>query len=68
MFEIIETHNSGRREVIATASSFVEAKNKVQAMGVLFMEDDSDYPDCADAYLNGGRVVAIQPEGFKVTA
>lgn len=66
MFEIVETHNSGRREVLATAESFVEAKNKVQEMGVLYMEDDADHADCADAYLVGGRVVAIQPVGFKL--
>jgi len=66
MFEITEIHMNGRREIVATATSFIEAKNKVEAMGVLFMEDDSDYPGCADAYLNGGRVVAIQPKGFKL--
>lgn len=66
MFEIVETSDTGRREVIATAPSFIAAKNKVEEMGVLFMEDDSDYPDCADAYLEGGRVVAIQPVGFTV--
>jgi hypothetical protein len=66
MFEITEITLTGHREVLATAASFIAAKNKVEEMGVLHMEDDSDYPDCADAYLEGGRVVAIQPVGFKV--
>ena len=65
MIEIIE--NVGpRRTVIATAETFAEAKDKVIAMGVSFMEDDEDYIDCADAYMNNGRVIAIQPEGFDV--
>lgn len=66
MFEVTEITTTGRREVLATESSFIAAKNKVEEMGVLFMEDDADYPGCADAYLKGGRVVAIQPVGFKL--
>lgn len=68
MFEITEIHMTGRREVIATLPSFLAAKNAVENMGVLFIEDDSDYPGCADAFLIGGRVVAIQPVGFKLAA
>lgn len=68
MFEIIETHMNNRREVIATAESFDAAKATVTAMGVSFMEDDADYPGCADAFMNDGRTIAIQPAGFKVTA
>jgi hypothetical protein len=64
MHEIFETSITGRRDVIATAPDFAAAKARVEAMGVAFMEDDSDYPGCADAFLNDGRVVAIQPEGF----
>jgi hypothetical protein len=30
------------------------------------MEDDPNYVDCADALLTDGRVVAIQPVGFKL--
>lgn len=65
MHEIIENNMMGRRTVIATAESFIAAKEAVVAMGVAFMEDDADYPECADAYLNDGRVLAIQPTGFK---
>lgn len=65
--EISETNSLGRRTVIATAPDFIAAKALVEAMGVAFMEDDTDgYADCADAYLNDGRIVAIQPEGFKL--
>lgn len=63
MINIIET-DARRPTVIATAPTFAEAKAKVLAMGCAFMEDDTDHTDCADAYLNDGRVIAIQPEGF----
>ncbi len=66
MHEVVEISSTGRRDVLATAPSFIAAKNAVEAMGVLHMEDDADYPGCADAYITGGRVVAIQPVGFKV--
>ncbi len=66
MYEIIETNMHGRRKVLATAADFTAAKGAVDAMGVAFMEDDSTYPGCADAYLSDGRVIAIQPEGFKL--
>ena len=68
MFEIIESTGIARRTVIDTAPTFEEAKAKVEAMGVAFMEDDADYPGCADAFLNDSRLIAIQPVGFKVTA
>jgi hypothetical protein len=64
MINIIESGN--RRNVIATAETFADAKAKVVAMGVAFMEDDPDHTDCADAYLNDGRIIAIQPEGLVV--
>lgn len=49
-----------------TADSFEAARAKVEAMGSAFMEIDADYPDCADALLNDGRVISIQPVGFKL--
>lgn len=61
---IYETNLPHRRTLLATAPTFDEAKAKVEAMGVAFMEDDSDYAYCADAYMNDGRIIAIQPEGF----
>jgi hypothetical protein len=64
MINIIESGN--RRNVIATAETFTDAKAKVIAMGVAFMEDDTDHADCADAYLIDGRIIAIQPEGLVV--
>jgi hypothetical protein len=64
MFEIIESPTPTQRNTIATAETFEEAKAKVEAMGVVLLEDDADYPGCADAYTTDGRVLAIQPEGF----
>jgi len=63
MIEVFESSPRGRN-VILTAETFEEAKAQVESMGVVLMEDDSDYVDCADAFLIDGRVVAIQPVGF----
>jgi hypothetical protein len=67
MFQIIET-DARRPTVLDTAKTFDAAKAQVESMGVEFMEDDADYVGCADAYLKDGRVIAIQPEGFKLGA
>jgi hypothetical protein len=64
VIQIIESGMNGRRAVIDTAPTFAEAKAKVEAMGVAFMEDDADHTDCADAYMADSRILAIQPEGF----
>ena len=66
MIEIYETNSLGHRTQLATAPDFITAKALVEEMGVAFMEDDEDHTDCADAYLNDGRIVAIQPVGFKL--
>lgn len=66
MIEIFSTNSLGHRTVIATAPDFIAAKALVEEMGIAFMEDDADYTDCADAYLNDGSIVAIQPVGFKL--
>jgi hypothetical protein len=64
MIQIIESGMNGRRNVIDTAPTFSEAKERVTTMGAAFMEDDAEHADCADAYMHDGRVIAIQPEGF----
>ena len=64
MIAVIESPTPRQRITIATAETFIEAKALVSAMGVVFMEDDPDYDNCADAFLNDGRVLAIQPVGF----
>lgn len=63
MIEVIEMIAS-RRNVLARLDTFEAAKAKVESMGIAHMEDDSDYPNCADALLRDGRIIAIQPEGF----
>lgn len=63
MIQILETGTHGHT-VLATLPTFAEAKTRVIGMGCAFMEDDADYADCADAYLNDGRIIAIQPVGF----
>lgn len=64
MFNIFES--GSRRAIIATAPTLDDAKAKIVAMGVAFMEDDADHPGCVDAYMNDMRVLVIEPEGFTV--
>lgn len=76
MFDVqIFESNGTRRTLIDTihnnpdsdVTAFAAAKVRVAAMGAAFIEDDVDYIDCADAYLNDGRIIAIQPVGFTLT-
>ena len=51
-----------RIEVIARHETFYQAFNALKARpDCLFIEEDSDNKDCADAYMAGGRVVSIEP-------
>lgn len=63
MIEIIET-GMGTHTVIRTVASLQAAKSIVRDWGYAHMADDPDYPNCADAYLNDGRTIAMQPVGF----
>jgi hypothetical protein len=66
LIEVFEAEINGNwKNVIATKESFAEAKVFVEAMGVAFMDEDEDYENCADAYLNDGRIIAIQPVDFE---
>lgn len=56
-----------RRDTLAEVATFADAKAKVEAMGVAFLEDDADHADCADAFMNDGRLITIQPVDFKMT-
>lgn len=66
MYEAIE-FNVNRHDVILTADSFEACKAAIIARGVAHIEDDEEYPNCADALMKDGTVVAIQPVGFKAT-
>ena len=66
MFEVFERDSRLKKNVLANRASFEAAKDFVSSLGVVMLEDDKDYPGCADAFLNDGRVVAVQPVGFKV--
>lgn len=71
MIEITKTifhDGETKRRVLKTVETFAEAKAEVLALGVAFIEDDEDYEDCADAILNDGSLIAIQPVGLKVKA
>lgn len=56
---------SNRYAVIKTCASFDEAVAYVEGLNPICFEKDADYPNCADAFLRDGRILAIQPEGFK---
>jgi hypothetical protein len=65
MFQVREfTGNTFR--TLTERASFAAAKAYVETLGVSFMEDDADHEGCADAFLTDGRIVAIQPVGFKL--
>lgn len=63
--QVKEVGNAGRSTVIATRETFAEAKAFNVSLGVAFMEDDADYKNCADAFLNDGRLLTVTPEGFR---
>lgn len=65
--QVLEAVGIGcRYAVIETKATFEEAKAYVETLGVVLMEDDADYVNCADAFLKDGRIIVIQPEGFKL--
>jgi hypothetical protein len=66
MIVISELGMNASRRVIATVDDFKTAKARVEAMGVVLIEDDNDYAYCADAFLKDGRVLSIQPANFKL--
>lgn len=68
MFEVLESVdiNPSRLAVIASKPSFNEAIAYVEKLGAIMIEVDADYQGCADAFLKDGRIIAIQPEGFKL--
>jgi hypothetical protein len=65
MYEVIEIINA-RPYVRYMVVSLEAAQKKLEEIGVAFMEVDSDYPTCADAFMLDGRVLSIQPRGFKL--
>lgn len=68
MFEVAQITSRTTIELFGIFESFIEAKAWVASQGVIYMEDDADHPDCADAFLSDGRVLSIQPVGFKLAS
>jgi len=66
MFEVFERSITGRKVVLATKDNFNQALSYVEDLGAIYTELDSEYEGCADAYLNNGQVIAVQPVGFKL--
>ena len=66
MVGIISAAVGNRYAVLKTFDTFAEAAEYVQSLKPVCFEPDADYPDCGDAILQDGRLLAIQPEGFKL--
>jgi hypothetical protein len=69
-FEILETASrpGGPRRIIGSAPSFADAVELAhELLPVLFLEEDDDFPGCADFITSTGLVCCIQPEGFTLT-
>lgn len=65
---VMELTGAFTRNTIATTDNFEAAKAFVNtSYDVVYMEDDSDHENCADAYLRDGRLICIQPENFKLS-
>ncbi len=71
MFNVFETTGLPyRKPLITSAATLADAKAAILAIDAnAFVEDDADHDGCADAYLPGsGRLMAVEPDGFKVAA
>lgn len=66
MIVISEAGMNGRNVELMKVETFEDAKDYVHTLNPVCFEYDVDHKDCADAYLKDGRVLCIQPEGFKL--
>jgi hypothetical protein len=67
MFNVYECSGPWRT-IAATFATFTAAVEYVQSQGVAHYELDRDNMDCADAFMNDGRLLAIEPRSRVVNA
>ena len=60
MFTVYEASGVARRDVVGAFETFEAACDFVQALNPICFEMDADHPGCADAFLPGGVVYAIE--------
>ena len=65
-YELFESLGNGRKLVFKTFPTFDQAWQELKQMQPVSMELDEDHAECADAYTKDGRILAIQPVGFKI--
>lgn len=67
--EILEQSSrpGGPRRIVATAPSFADAVELARELfAVAYLEEDADFPGCADFITDAGQLFCIQPEGFTI--
>ncbi len=60
MFAVYEVFRVTDRVLRGTFETFEQACDYVQALKPICFEVDADNPGCADAYLPGGKVYAVE--------
>lgn len=60
MTTVYEISGLARRTAIASFAQFDEAIAYVNSLKPVCLELDADHPGCADAYLGGGRLIAVE--------
>ena len=60
MFAVYEASGVSRRSLRGQFDTFEAACDFVQALNPICFEVDDDHPGCADAFLPGGVVYAIE--------
>ena len=60
LFAVYEASGVSRRSLRGTFETFEAACDYVQALNPICFEVDADHPGCADAFLPGGVIYAIE--------
>lgn len=68
MFILSETFGALRPRKIAEFATEAEAVAAAEKIGLVMIEADSDNPGCYDAFALDGRLLTIEPAGFKLEA
>ena len=60
MFAIYESNGLHQTKLVEFAT-FMAAYTYVKKQEPISLEQDFDYPGCADAYMKDGRILTIEP-------
>lgn len=67
MYNILESTMTGHKVKIGSYVSKDAALAALGCMNIAFGEWDIDNPECYDAFMFDGRIMLIEPEGFKAS-